>query len=148
MSSFTIDHASGKLTPLNTMSVKSAGPCYIGIDKSADIRRSRRITRAAALPCCRSAATEGWERLRTFIQHKGSGPNRDRQTMPHPHWVGFIPASKLALVADLGMDEVAIYNFDAKKGKLTVGNPAFMTMPPGSGPRHGAMHHSGTIFHT
>jgi 6-phosphogluconolactonase len=57
--------------------------------------------------------------------------------------VGFIPASKLALIADLGIDEVGIYNFDSKKGKLAVGNPAFATLPPGSGPRHVALHNAG-----
>jgi 6-phosphogluconolactonase len=49
------------------------------------------------------------------------------------------------LIADLGIDEVAIYNFG--KGKLTVGNPAFMTIPPGSGPRHAAMHPGGKFFY-
>jgi 6-phosphogluconolactonase len=144
VTAFTIDHSSGKLTELNSASVKSAGPCYIAISGHSAITANYSGGSITVLPI------GGDGRLgeaTTFIQNRGSGPNRDRQTGPHPHWVGFIDKSKLALVADLGLDEVAIYNFDAKRGKLTVGNPAFMTIPPGSGPRHGAMHPGGKFFY-
>ena len=144
VTAFTIDHSQLKL--LNTASVKSAGPCYIGIDKTGRwaITANYSGGTTTVLPI---AGNGKLGEATDFIQNKGSGPNRDRQTMPHPHWVGFIPPSKLALVADLGIDEVAIYNFDIRKGKLTVGNPAFMTIPPGSGPRHGAMHPLGKFFY-
>lgn len=79
VSSFTIDRSSGKLTPLNSMSVKSAGPCYIAIDKSG-IRRSRRITRAAASRFSRSGATGGWARRRILSSTKG----RDRIATARP----------------------------------------------------------------
>ena len=146
VSSFTIDHSSGKLAPLNSMSVKSAGPCYIAIDKSGHSAVTANYS-GGSITVLPIGGDGRLGEATTFIQNKGSGPNRDQQTGPHPHWVGFIPASKLALIADLGIDEVAIYNLDAKKGKLTVGNPAFMTIPPGSGPRHGAMHPSGKFFY-
>ncbi len=143
---FSIDRSSGKLTPINTASVKSAGPCYLAIDKSGRwiITANYAGGSITVLPI-ESGGKLG--EVSDFIQHKGSGPNRDRQTSPHPHWVGFIPKSGLALVTDLGIDEIAIYNFDARKGALTVGDSAFMTIPPGSGPRHGAMHPSGKFFY-
>ncbi len=144
VTAFNIDHA--KLTILNTASVKSAGPCYIGIDKTGRWAITANYS-GGTITVLPIAGNGRLGEAADFIQNKGSGPNRDRQTMPHPHWVGFIPTSKLALVADLGIDEVAIYNFDIRKGKLTVGNPAFMTIPPGSGPRHGAMHPSGKFFY-
>ncbi|HEV1287039.1 MAG TPA: lactonase family protein [Bryobacteraceae bacterium] len=142
VSSFTIDRSSGKLTPLNSMSVKSAGPCYIAIDKSGHSAITANYS-GGSITVLPIGGDGRLSEATDFIQHKGSGPNRDSQTMPHPHWVGFIPASKLALIADLGIDEVGIYNFDAKKGKLTVGNPAFATLPPGSGPRHVTLHNAG-----
>jgi 6-phosphogluconolactonase len=143
---FSIDSASGKLTQVNSASVKSSGPAYIAIDKPGHwlITANYSGGSITVLPIGSGGrlgdATE-------FIQHKGSGPNRDRQTSPHPHWVGFIPKSNLVLVADLGIDEIAIYNFDAKKGTLTVGPTAFMTIPPGSGPRHAVMHPSGKFLY-
>jgi 6-phosphogluconolactonase len=145
VSSFAIE-SGGKLTPVNTASVRSAGPCYIAIDKTGHLA----VTANYAGGSITVLPIESGGKLgeaTDFIQNKGSGPNRDRQTSPHPHWVGFIPAAKLALVADLGIDEVAIYNFNLKKGSLEVGNPAFMTVTPGSGPRHGAMHPNGKFFY-
>jgi 6-phosphogluconolactonase len=136
----------GKLTAINTVSVKSAGPCFIAIDKTGHSA----ITANYAGGSITVLPIESGGKLgeaSDFIQNNGSGPNRDRQTQAHPHWVGFIPAAKLALVADLGIDSVGIYNFDPKKGTMTVGNPAFMTMPPGSGPRHCALHPSGKFFY-
>jgi 6-phosphogluconolactonase len=146
LSSFSIDASSGKLTPINSVSVKSSGPCYVAIDKPGHWAITANYSGGSitVLPI------ESGGRLgeaTEFIQHKGSGPNRDRQTAPHPHWVGFIPKSNLVLVTDLGIDTIAIYNFDAKKGTLTVGNPAFMTIPPGSGPRHAVMHPNGKFFY-
>jgi 6-phosphogluconolactonase len=144
VTAFTIDHSSGKLTELNSASVKSAGPCYIAISGHSAITANYSGGSITVLPI---GGDGKLGEATAFIQNRGSGPNRDRQTGPHPHWVGFIEKSKLALIADLGLDEVAIYNFDSKRGKLTVGNPAFMTIPPGSGPRHGAMHPNGKFFY-
>jgi 6-phosphogluconolactonase len=146
VTAFTIDHSSGKLTPLNTMSVKSAGPCYIAIDKSGHSAITANYS-GGSITVLPIGGDGRLGEATDFIQNKGSGPNRDRQTSAHPHWVGFIPASKLALVADLGIDSIQIYNFDAKKGKLTVGNPAFMTIPPGSGPRHASLHPTGKFLY-
>jgi 6-phosphogluconolactonase len=144
LSAFAID--GGKLTPVNSVSVKSSGPCYVAIDKQGHwaITANYSGGSVTVLPI-ESGGKLG--EATEFIQHKGSGPNRDRQTGPHPHWVGFLPKSNLVLVTDLGIDTIAIYNFDPKKGTLTVGNPAFMTIPPGSGPRHAVMHPSGKFFY-
>jgi 6-phosphogluconolactonase len=46
-------------------------------------------------------------------------------------------------VADLGMDQVVIYRFDAKTGKLTPNDPAFTKVAGGMGPRHLAFHPNG-----
>src|SRR6185503_5733826 len=41
------------------------------------------------------------------------------------------------------LDKVLIYRFDADKGSLTPNDPPFVTVKPGSGPRHFAFHPSG-----
>ena len=146
VTAFEIDRASGKLKEINSASVKSAGPCHIAIDKSGHWAITANYDGGSVTVLPIQAGGRIGE-ASDFIQYKGSGPNRDRQTAPHAHWVGFIPASKLALVADLGRDEVAIYDFSAKDGRLTPSTQAFMTIPPGSGPRHGAMHPSGKFFY-
>lgn len=145
LSSFSID-ASGKLSPINQVSVKSSGPCYVAIDKSGHWAITANYS-GGSITVLPIGSGGRLGEAAEFIQHKGSGPNRDRQTQPHPHWVGFIPKSNLVLVTDLGIDEIAIYNFDPKKGSLTVGASAFMTIPPGSGPRHAVMHPTGKFFY-
>jgi 6-phosphogluconolactonase len=73
------------------------------------------------------------------VQHTGSGPNPDRQEGPHAHMVMTDPASPdRVLACDLGNDTVYVYAFDAAQGQLT--SEQEVTMAPGSGPRHLALH--------
>ncbi|RMB37042.1 6-phosphogluconolactonase [Sphingomonas sp. PP-F2F-G114-C0414] len=65
----------------------------------------------------------------------GNGPNPERQTAPHAHWVGFGLDNRFLYVADLGADAVLAFAVDVKEGKLGTPHTAF-TAPPGSGPRH------------
>jgi 6-phosphogluconolactonase len=71
----------------------------------------------------------------TVTEHKG-GSNivKSRQQSPHPHWTGFSPNGKYALVPDLGLDQVVIYKVDPSKPIISphgVGQSV-----PGGGPRH------------
>ena len=59
------------------------------------------------------------------IQHTGSSVNPARQKEPHAHSVNLDSADKFAYVADLGLDKVMIYRFDATKGMLVANDPAF-----------------------
>ena len=45
------------------------------------------------------------------------------------------------MAADLGLDKVLVYGFDAKGGKLT--DAGFAKVAPGAGPRHFAFHPNG-----
>ncbi len=78
-----------------------------------------------------------------FIQHQGSSVNRKRQDAPHAHSVHLDAANRFAFVADLGLDKIMIYRFDAARGQLTPHEPPFASMAPGSGPRHFAFHPNG-----
>jgi 6-phosphogluconolactonase len=46
-------------------------------------------------------------------------------------------------VADLGLDGVLVYRYDADKGTLTPNRPPSVALAPGSGPRHFAFHPGG-----
>ena len=63
-----------------------------------------------------------------------SNTNPVRQEAPHVHSVDISPDNRFLYVADLGKDEIAVYNFDASSGKLTPHTVA--ALKPGSGPRH------------
>jgi 6-phosphogluconolactonase len=52
-------------------------------------------------------------------------------------------ANRFAFAADLGLDKVLIYRYDAAAGTLTANEPAAGEVPPGSGPRHFVFHPGG-----
>jgi 6-phosphogluconolactonase len=79
----------------------------------------------------------------SFIQQKGGSVDKSRQEAPHAHSVNLDKQNRFALVADLGLDEVLVYRFDAEKGKLTPNDPPAAKVKAGSGPRHFDFHPSG-----
>jgi len=77
------------------------------------------------------------------VQHKGSGPDHERQEGPHAHFIEVTADNRYAVAADLGLDELLLYRFDAAKGSLTPNDPPFAKVEGGAGPRHFAFHPSG-----
>jgi 6-phosphogluconolactonase len=73
--------------------------------------------------------------------HSGSGPNGARQERSHAHCVLASPDNAHVLVADLGIDQLIVYRFDAASGALSATTASF-AMKPGAGPRHFAFHPS------
>ena len=76
-------------------------------------------------------------------QHVGSSVNRAHQEGPHAHWIETTPDNRFAIVADLGLDELLVYRFDAKNGSLTPNDPPYAKLDPGAGPRHVAFDPNG-----
>lgn len=63
------------------------------------------------------------------VTHKGEGPDKKRQTSPHPHSVLISPDCKYLFTADLGTDTVYVYTRELDL--LTSAS-----VPKGSGARH------------
>jgi len=72
------------------------------------------------------------------IEHEGSGPNRDRQELSHPHMIVTTPDNRFSVVPDLGTDMVYLYALDRDAGSLSLART--LDLPPGAGPRHVAFH--------
>ena len=72
------------------------------------------------------------------IEHEGSGPNRDRQEVSHPHMIVTTPDNRFAVVPDLGTDMIYLYALDTTAGKLSLSQT--LDLPAGAGPRHVAFH--------
>ncbi len=71
----------------------------------------------------------------TVHKHEGgSGVHPGRQNAPHPHWCGFSPDGKFALVPDLGLDGIVIYAVNPDHASIT--RHGFAASVPGGGPRH------------
>ena len=139
VSAFALDRASGKLTPLNQQSSKGAGPCHLIVDRTGKnvLVANYGGGSAAVLPI----GDDGRLGAATaFVQHSGSGKNPRRQEGPHAHSINLDAANRYAVVADLGLDKVFVYRFDADKGTLTANQPPYVSLSPSSGPRHFAFH--------
>jgi len=74
----------------------------------------------------------------------GSGPT-PRQKGPHAHSVIADPTGRFLLVPDFGADRIFVYRIDGKTQALTPGDPPFLQMPAGAGPRHLVFSRDGSI---
>ncbi|HLS12915.1 MAG TPA: lactonase family protein [Beutenbergiaceae bacterium] len=76
------------------------------------------------------------ERVLTY-RHSGSGPDRGRQESSHAHSATLSPGGEFLIVADLGTDELRAYPLENGRPDSA---PVLTTLPPGTGPRHLAIH--------
>lgn len=142
VTAFAINPKDGSLTKLNEKSSGGAGPCHLVVDATG-----KNVLVAnyggGSVACLPINADGTLEDASSFIQHEGSSVDKQRQEGPHGHSINLSPDNKFAFAADLGLDKVLIYAFDAEKGKLTPNDPAAADIEPGSGPRHFSFHPSG-----
>jgi 6-phosphogluconolactonase len=78
-----------------------------------------------------------------FVQDTGSGPNPQRQTHAYAHSIIPDPSNRFVLAADLGVDKIFVYHFNANAGSLTPNDPPSVSVTPGSGARHVKFHPNG-----
>jgi 6-phosphogluconolactonase len=142
VSAFAIDPKSGALKLLNQVSTHGAGPCYVSLDKTGAFVLVANYD-GGSVASFRVQDDGSLSLVSGFVQHSGSSVDKARQEGPHAHWIGVSPDNRLALVADLGLDDVLVYHFDSYKGSLTPNNPPYAEVKPGSGPRHVAFHPNG-----
>jgi 6-phosphogluconolactonase len=142
VSAFAIDRVSGALTELNRQSSGGPDPAHLSVDRSGGSVLVANYTggSVAVLPI---DADGRLKPATAFVQHTGSSVNPERQKKPHAHAVTLDPTNRFAYVADLGLDKVLIYRFDAAKGSLTASDSPFASVQPGAGPRHVAIHPKG-----
>jgi len=146
VSVFAIDPSTGKLKELQQVSSAGAGPAHISLDKTGKFVLVANYGggNIAVFPVER----DGRLGPRTaFVQHVGSSVNKERQEGPHAHEILTGNDNRFVLTADLGLDELLIYRFDAKTGSLQPGVPPFVKVAPGSGPRHFAIAPSGKFLY-
>jgi 6-phosphogluconolactonase len=73
-----------------------------------------------------------------FVQNIGASLDEKDPKHAHAHSIRFDPSHRFVLVADLGLDKVLVYRMNPKTGALTPNDPPFVSVAPGSGPRHTA----------
>ena len=142
VSAFAIHPKTGALKSLNWQSTGGGGPCHVVVDHSgqAVLVANYGGGSVASLPIGKHGRLKP---AASFIQHKGSSVNPQRQKGPHAHSINVDPKNRFAVAADLGLDKIFVYKFDAGKGTLTPNDPPSTSVAPGYGPRHFAFHPNG-----
>jgi 6-phosphogluconolactonase len=146
VSSFTIDRKSGTLKQLNQVSTHGAGPCFVSLDKTGRFVLVANYD-GGSVATLAIQDDGSLSLVKGFVQHSGSGADKERQEGPHAHWIGVSPDNRFALVADLGLDDVMVYKFDEVHGGLTPNTPPYAEVKPGTGPRHLAFHPNGKFVY-
>jgi 6-phosphogluconolactonase len=138
VSAFSIASDTAALTRISDQASEGGAPCYASVD-----RRGRALLVAnysggnvALLPIQPGGALSP---AANVAQHRGNGPNAERQEAAHAHCIVSDPSNRYVLAADLGIDKVVVYRLDAERALEHV-ETGDAQLEPGSGPRHIAFH--------
>jgi 6-phosphogluconolactonase (cycloisomerase 2 family) len=159
VSAFSIDRSNGHLTLLNEVSSQGAGPCHLSVHPSG--RYVLVANYAGGTVAVLPIRPDGALGPASDVKPGQGTVNRTRATSapagsfamsghdrPHAHMIQADPSGEFVLASDLGLDQIFIWKFDAKKGALSANNPASAPLPPGDGPRHFAFHPNGRWFYS
>ncbi len=134
VSAFAIQPHTGMLTLLNQVASRGEGPAHIALDRSGKYALVSNYDGGsiAVFPVLQDGRLG---EATAFVQHKGSSANKERQEGPHAHAAVFSPDNRFVIVADLGLDQLLVYRFNAATGTLG-GDPQIVRAVPSAGPRH------------
>jgi 6-phosphogluconolactonase len=144
VSAFRIDMKTGELAFINMKASRGTDPCHLVVDASG--RNLLVANFASGSVCVLPIGEDGSLGEPTDVkQHAGgSGVDPRRQTGPHAHAVAIDAQNRFVFVPDLGLDQVVIYRFDPKAGRLTPNaHQPFVATAPGAGPRQLVFHPAG-----
>jgi 6-phosphogluconolactonase len=134
VTSFAVDSASTRLNTINVQPSRGGSPCHLALDRTG-----------------RSLAVANYSGGNYALFPVGSHGELHPATSvvsgavvgsakPLGHMVGFDSANRFLIAADLGLDRLLVYRFDASARTLRANQPGFVSLPAGWGPRHYAFH--------
>jgi 6-phosphogluconolactonase len=126
---------------MNQASSGGEGPCHVDIDTTGKhlLVANYIEGNVSVLPINRDGTIGGPTDIH---QHNGSSVDIERQEGPHPHSANLDPNNRFVYVADLGLDEVCVYELLAE-GTLKYREQLSVDVKAGAGPRHFDFHPSG-----
>jgi 6-phosphogluconolactonase len=153
VSAYSVDRASGRLTPLNTVSSEGAGPAHLSVHPSGRFVLVANYAggTVAVLPIRPNGelgpATDVKHDQGTVgPAHASSAPPGSfaisGHESPHAHMIHSDPSGEFVLAADLALDQILIWKFDATTGRLSADHTS-VPFPAGDGPRHFTFHPNG-----
>jgi len=154
VSAFGIDRTNGKLELLNTVPSGGAGPTYVSVHPSGRFVLVANYFggTVAVLPVLADGRLGAATDVKKDVGE--IGPAKAASAPPgtfavsghdrtHAHMIQADPSGRFVLHADLGLDKIFVWRFEARKGTLAPSEPPAVSLPPGDGPRHFAFHPNG-----
>ncbi len=124
---------------LESVATMGADPCHAALSASGKMLAVANYSSGNVALWALDPATGRLRGPAQIVAHEGSGPNKERQSEPHAHWVGFTPDGAILHAVDLGADTVFAHRIDPRTGRLVETSVAYRAAP-GAGPRHLARH--------
>jgi 6-phosphogluconolactonase len=153
VSSFAIDAKSGKLTLLNQVPALGEDPCYLSFDRTGKYVFVANYSSGNVVVFPTSADGKLGVASANVRDEGKLGRNKERQDGPHAHWIEPSLDDRSVYVADLGLDRVLRYGFDATNGALSTAPvqsnwshsvlDLSAKLARGTGPRHAAFSRNG-----
>lgn len=159
ISAFAINRADGKLELLNTVRSGGAGPTHGSVHPGGrhllvanyfggsvaviPILSDGRLGEASDVKV--DSGTIGARRATHAPPGSFAVSGHDRT---HAHMIQADASGRFVLHADLGLDRIFVWRFDAERGVLTPNDPPSVVLPPGDGPRHFQFHPNGRWFYS
>jgi 6-phosphogluconolactonase len=137
---FRFEREPFSIQPINQQTTRGDWPCHLRLDATGKwLLATNYGSGNAAIYPINSDGSLG--EMTDFVQQHGKGPNAARQEASHAHSSIFTPDNRFAIIADLGIDQLVIYQFESSTGKLIPHSSVNTRL--GAGPRHLAFHQNG-----
>ena len=159
VSAYEIERPGRRLKLMNTVASEGAGPCHLSLHQSGKwlFVANYHGGTSAVIPIGESGELG---KASDVKHHDGVlGSPRAASAPPgsfawsghertHSHMIQADPSGRFVLAADLGLDQILVWKFDAVAGKLIPNNPSSVAVAPGDGPRHFVFHPNGRLLYS
>ncbi|MGJ8643854.1 MAG: lactonase family protein [Luteolibacter sp.] len=125
--------ADNSLTALGEVNTGGKNPTHLSIDSTGSTAAIANYS-SGSITTIRLYDDGKPNKVVSYLEIEGSGPNPKRQKEPHAHGAYFDSKNQYVFVPDLGIDKTLIYRFDASTSEIK--DHGFIASAPGGGPRH------------
>lgn len=133
VSAYRINPRTGALTFLNKTSAHGAQPNQVVVDPTGRVAVTVNYT-SGSMAAYRLEPDGRLGEAFYVDQHTGT-PLSPKQPGPRQHGIQFSRDNKFLFIADLGLDRVYSYRFDAASPSITAADPPYVSTHAGAGPR-------------
>lgn len=145
ISAYAVNLRSGALTFLNKVSSHGSLPNQVVLDRGGQVAVTVNYDSGTVAAYKREPDGKLGEAF--YVDHHRGTPLSPQQPGPRAHGVVFSPDNRYIYVAELGLDRIYSYRFDARVPSLTPLDPPFATTHAGAGPRRAQISPDGRFLY-